>query len=262
MTSMARGRRCESLRTAITRKPESEWNKHGYSSPHHIQKVTRPGSFRAAMPLREDQLRGLLFVSVDCGSSPSRRLGWRCWRRIWNWNAYNSFGGTRYDASGNADDFPPTPTVNSRLELKRYVNPMDFNYDLNDYARPLSFDRPEPISHIPEHQVVTNPIEGRTACHLAPTEWRLLGWLERQGFGDATLHARNAVAHSGVLESGRLRRPGPRARTPSTGHRRCAERLKSWVHDRGGEAGLPRREWLELRNQTLTSKRILRPLRD
>ena len=40
---------------------------------------------------------------------------------------------------------------------------------------------------------MTNPIEGRAACHVAPAEWRLLGWLEREGFaydvyGETQLH--------------------------------------------------------------------------
>ena len=47
---------------------------------------------------------------------------------------------------------------------------------------PLSFDRPEPINHVDAGESVTAPIEGRAACHVAPAEWRMLGWLEREGF--------------------------------------------------------------------------------
>src|SRR5207244_2130591 len=47
---------------------------------------------------------------------------------------------------------------------------------------PLSFDRPEPVNFVPEGVECTDPIEGRQACHLAPAEWRLLGWLEREGY--------------------------------------------------------------------------------
>ena len=61
------------------------------------------------------------------------------------WNAYNSFGGRSNYI--NPDRLPPTPTVNARLELKRYTDPDAVTYDTDDYA-PLSFDRPEPISHI------------------------------------------------------------------------------------------------------------------
>ena len=61
------------------------------------------------------------------------------------WNAYNNFGGRSNYI--NPDRLPPTPTVNARLELKRYTDPDSVTYDTDDYA-PLSFDRPEPINHI------------------------------------------------------------------------------------------------------------------
>ena len=44
----------------------------------------------------------------------------------------------------------------------------------------MSFDRPEPINHIDLGSDITDPIEGRAACHIAPAEWRLSGWLERE----------------------------------------------------------------------------------
>src|SRR5262249_58637855 len=74
------------------------------------------------------------------------------------------------------------PVVNSKADLPRYK--------LSDYGEwksaetfdPLSFDRPEPVNHVPEGVECVDPIEGRQACHLAPAEWRLLGWLERQGY--------------------------------------------------------------------------------
>src|SRR5947208_171427 len=37
------------------------------------------------------------------------------------WNAYNNFGGRSNYI--HADEFPPAPTVNSRAELKRYLDP-------------------------------------------------------------------------------------------------------------------------------------------
>jgi hypothetical protein len=47
---------------------------------------------------------------------------------------------------------------------------------------------------VPEQVECTDPIEGRQACHLAPAEWRLLGWLEHHGYSydlyaDYQLHA-------------------------------------------------------------------------
>ena len=50
---------------------------------------------------------------------------------------------------------------------------------------------------MPEEVECTDPIEGRQACHLAPAEWRLLGWLERQGY-DYDLYA-DYQLHDGTL---------------------------------------------------------------
>jgi hypothetical protein len=71
--------------------------------------------------------------------------------------------------------------VNARLELDRYNDPDHIHYKVEHYP-PLSFDRPEPINHVPEKTEATDSVEGRSACHVAPAEWRLLAWLEREGF--------------------------------------------------------------------------------
>ena len=70
-------------------------------------------------------------------------------------------------------------------------------YDTDDYA-PLSFERPEPINHIDLGTEITDPIEGRAACHIAPAEWRLLGWLEREQF-DYDYYAETQL-HDGTLD--------------------------------------------------------------
>lgn len=112
------------------------------------------------------------------------------------WNAYNPFGGrSNYIMAAQMID---EPIVNSKSDLPRYK--------LSDYGEwkssaefaPLSFDRPEPANHVPEEVDCTDPIEGRQACHLAPAEWRLLGWLERQGY-DYDLYA-DYQLHDGTLD--------------------------------------------------------------
>ena len=75
--------------------------------------------------------------------------------------------------------------------------PESITYDTDDYA-PLSFDRPEPINHIDADTEITDPIEGRAACHIAPAEWRLLGWLEREGF--AYDYYAETQLHDGTLD--------------------------------------------------------------
>ena len=59
------------------------------------------------------------------------------------WNAYNSFGGRSNYI--HADGLPPTPTVNSRAELKRYSDAGFFTWGAEGYP-PLSLERVGPSS--------------------------------------------------------------------------------------------------------------------
>ena len=143
------------------------------------------------------------------------------------WNAYNSFGGRSNYI--NPDRLPPRPTVNARLELKRYTDPENVTYDTDDYA-PLSFDRPEPINHIDSSAVITDPIDGRAACHVAPAEWRLLGWLEREHFpydyyAETQLHdeALDLGAYQVLILSTH----------PEYWSRTMYQNVKTWVNERG-----------------------------
>ncbi len=183
------------------------WNKFGYTSPHHKQFIEAPG--RSGLYYFHAQTMGDVSTPA-AGSSRGAGAGaefgfpWIVAPDLRTakpqavavllgnitWNAYNNFGGRSNYI--HPDALPPTPTVNARLELKRYTDPRHINYDTEDYS-PLSFDRPEPINHISLRERVTDPIEGRAGCHLAQAEWRLLGWLERQGFrhdvyGETQLH--------------------------------------------------------------------------
>ncbi len=145
------------------------------------------------------------------------------------WNAYNNFGGRSNYI--NPDRLPPTPTVNARLDLKRYTDPDGSAYDSDTYA-PLSFDRPEPINHIDFAEAITNPIEGRAACHIAPAEWRLLGWLEREQFL-YDFYAETQL-HDGTLDLDAYKililstHPEYWSRSMY-----CA--VKAWVQERGGK---------------------------
>ena len=146
-----------------------------------------------------------------------------------NWNAYNNFGGRSNYI--HPEGLPPTPTVNARQELTRYTDPDFSAYDAANYP-PLSFDRPEIINHVPEAEEVTNPIEGRAANHVAPAEWRLLGWLEREGFS-YDLYAESQLHHGHLdLDAYQVLVLGPH---PEYWSVQMYERLKSWVHERGGK---------------------------
>ena len=154
------------------------WNKFGYTSPTHKQFVTAPE--RSGLYYFHAKGESGAFFSfpwIVAPAAPSADIA--VLAANINWNAYNNFGGRSNYI--HPDCFPPTPTINARLELKRYTDPEHINFDAEDYA-PLSFDRPEPINHVPEDAEITDPIAGRSASHVAPAEWRFLGWLEREGF--------------------------------------------------------------------------------
>jgi len=156
-----------------------EWNKFGYHSKAFSQFLEGP-SRSGLYYLHARSKRGEFFSFpwVVAPAKPQAALA--VLASDINWNAYNSFGGRSNYI--HADCFPPTPTVNSRLELKRYTEPVHRTYDSDTYA-PLSLNRPDPYNHIDEHEQLTDPIAGRQGCHMAAAEWRLLGWMEREGFG-------------------------------------------------------------------------------
>jgi hypothetical protein len=77
----------------------------------------------------------------------------------------------------------------------------------------------------------TDPIEGRQACHLAPAEWRLLGWLERQG-------QRYDLYADHQLHDGTLDLDAYQVLILSTHPEYWSEEMyrltKRWVYERGG----------------------------
>ena len=205
-----------------------QWNKFGYTSPHHKQYVTAPERSGLYYFHVSTATGGFFsFPWIVAPAEPTARIA--VLASNINWNAYNNFGGRSNYI--HPDRFPPTPTVNARLELKRYTDPEHFNYDTEDY-NPLSFDRPEPICHIPEHVQLTDPIEGRAACHVAEAEWRFLGWLEREGF-DYDLYAETQ------FHFGQLRLEDYTVLITTTHPEYWSEEmyyaLKSWVYERGGK---------------------------
>jgi hypothetical protein len=203
------------------------WNHFGYTSPHHKQYQTAPtrsGLYYFHASTAEGDF--FSFPWVVAPARPTAPIA--VLANDMNWNAYNNFGGRSNYI--HPDRFPPAPTVNARLELKRYTDPEHINYDTEQYA-PLSFDRPEPINHIPLHVQATDPIEGRAACHVAEAEWRFLAWMEREGF------AYDLWSES-QLHKGGLTLDNYRVLVITTHPEYWSEEmyfgLKKWVFERGG----------------------------
>ncbi|MBI1774661.1 MAG: carboxypeptidase regulatory-like domain-containing protein [Proteobacteria bacterium] len=204
-----------------------QWNKFGYASPAHKQWVSAPE--RSGLYYFHARTKSGLFFSFPWVVAPKvPQAPIAVLACDINWNAYNPFGGRSNYI--NPDRLPPTPTVNARQELARYTDPDHMAYTSLDYA-PLSFERPEPINLVPADEAVTNPIEGRTACHLAPAEWRLLGWMEREGF-DYDLWAETQF-HHGIVDLDRYR-VLVLSTHPEYWSREMYWRVKRWVFERGG----------------------------
>jgi hypothetical protein len=145
------------------------------------------------------------------------------------WNAYNAFGGrSNYILAARMLD---EPIVNAKSDLPRYRLADYGEWKSADHFDPLSFDRPEPYNHVPENVRCVDPIEGRQACHLAPAEWRLLGWLEREGFPH-DLYA-DYQLHDGTLNLDAYRVLVLSVH-PEYWSEEMYRRVKTWVFERGG----------------------------
>jgi hypothetical protein len=205
-----------------------QWNKQGYSNPVHLQYVTAPprsGLYYFHAWTGAGDFFGFPWIVAPARpSAPVAVLASNI-----TWNAYNNFGGRSNYI--HPDRLPPTPTANARLELKRYTDPEHINYDTDTYY-PLSFDRPEPCNSIEFHGLPTDPIEGRLHCHLASAEWRLLAWLEREGF--AFDYWAETQFHTGALNLDDYRVLILNVH-PEYWSRSMYRKLKAWVYDRGGK---------------------------
>ena len=146
------------------------------------------------------------------------------------WNAYNNFGGRSNYI--NPTHLPKQPTINARLDLSRYTGKLSIWNTPDEHYAPLSFDRPEPFSHIPKDVQATDPIRGRQACHLVETEWRLLAWLEREGlsydvYSDYQVHSGqfDIDAYKAIIISTH----------PEYWSKDAYLRVKQWVFEGGGK---------------------------
>lgn len=172
------------------------WNSYGYRSSDHSQSIQCPetsGLYYIHMKSKKGD-----FFSFPWVIAPSHQKNKIAVLASTNtWNAYNNFGGRSNYI--NPDKLPLIPDNNLRSENDRYkTGGIDFMFRFeDDEYMPLSFQRPEPFNHIPEQEKSTDFIRGRNESHVAPAEWRLLAWLEREGF-EYDLYS-DYQLHSGIL---------------------------------------------------------------
>jgi len=175
------------------------WNFHGYPSvpvQHFVTAPSRSGLYY--LWARTASGKTFSFPWVVSPAQSQSKIAVLASTNTWN--AYNNFGGrSNYINPGG---LPPAPTVNARLDLERYTSRMGVWSIPDAEFKPLAFERPEPGNHIFDNSPwidssITDPIQGRLQCGQAPAEWRLLGWLEREGF--AYDYYAEAQLHDGTL---------------------------------------------------------------
>ncbi|MGD9853968.1 MAG: N,N-dimethylformamidase beta subunit family domain-containing protein [Planctomycetaceae bacterium] len=204
-----------------------QWNKHGYHSKTLSQFLEAPD--RSGLYYLHARSKSGSFFSfpwVVAPRTPQAKVA--VLASDITWNAYNSFGGRSNYI--HADRFPPTPTINARLELKRYTEPEHRTYDQDTYA-PLSLDRPDPYNHIDEREQLRDPIRGRQGCHMAAAEWRLLGWMEQKGLAYDFYSETQFHFDQVPLDEYRVLILSTH---PEYWSAEMYDRLKRWVFERGG----------------------------
>ena len=209
------------------------WNRTGYPSvpiTHLAVAPARSGLYYFWMRARDG--RSFSFPWVVAPVKPSAAIAVLASTNTWN--AYNNFGGRSNYI--NPAGLPPRPSVNARQDLSRYVPPAEVWSPADHDFQPLTFDRPEPFNHIFDSSPwdatgITGPSGGRVQSGLAPGEWRLLGWLEQEGFSYD--YYADAQLHDGTLPLDAYRVLILTVH-PEYWSRAMFVRVKEWVRERGG----------------------------
>ena len=229
------------------------WNQVGYGSAHHTQFVTAPEKSGLYYLHAKGEQSGEFFSFpwIVAPAQPTASIAVLASTNTWL--AYNNFGGRSNYI--NADQLPDRPTVNARQDLIRYTRAGSFNaWGFPDDAyQPLSFERPEPGNLVRENEEVTDPIQGRLPCTMAPAEWRLLGWLEREGF-DYDYYSEWQL-HQGDLDLSDYQVLVLSVH-PEYWSRRMYERVKHWVHNEGGKLAYLGGNGLNCEVEFLDEKRL------
>jgi hypothetical protein len=208
----------------------ANWNKTGYGSPHLTQFAQGPEKSGLYYFHAETESGAFFsFPWIVAPAQPAAKIA--VLGANMTWNAYNNFGGRSNYI--NANELPPQPTVNARLDLIRYTQIGVFNvwgFPDDAYA-PLSFERPEPGNVVPRGNEATDPIRGRLGSSNCPAEWRLLAWLEREGF-EYDFYAESQL-HDGTLDLDAYKVLMISVH-PEYWTRVMYLKVKDWVHKRGG----------------------------
>ncbi len=210
--------------------PGVGWNRLGYTNPHVNQLVKAPE--KSGLYYFHAETESGEFYSFPWVVAPQKpQSGIAVVASTNSWNAYNNWGGRSNYV--NTAGLPDEPVVYSRQDLPRYtVGPFnEWSYPDSDFL-PLSFQRPEPVNNAARDEEATDSIKGRLQSSMAPGEWRLLAWLERESF-DYDLYS-DYQLHDGTLDLDAYNVLIFSVH-PEYWSRAMYMRVKEWVFRRGGK---------------------------
>ncbi|MFN0171363.1 MAG: N,N-dimethylformamidase beta subunit family domain-containing protein [Bryobacteraceae bacterium] len=203
------------------------WNRIGYGSRWHPQRVAAPE--RSGLYYFHATTASGSFFSFPWLVQPAQpRSEVAVLASTMTWNAYNAFGGRSNYV--NQDGLPGRPTVHARQDLRRFTEPGVWPYET--VSAPLSFERPELFNCVPEDAAITDPVEGRLESAMTPAEWRLLGWMEREGF-EYDLYSETEL-HFGRIPLDQYRVLVLNTH-PEYWTGEMFRQVKEWVFERGGK---------------------------
>lgn len=208
----------------------AQWSRHGYAFPSFDPRTSTTAPERSGLyyfHMRGESGAFFSFPWVVAPVRPSAPVA--VLASNITWNAYNDYGGrSNYTAPSG---LPAVPSVNVRQEELWFTDPDMEAWAGGDYP-PLSFDRPEPLNRTFRGEQITDPLRRLGSEHVAPAEWRLLGWLEREGFG-YDLYAETQL-HEMLLDLDQYR-VLVLSTHPEYWTRAMYERVRDWVYERGGK---------------------------
>jgi hypothetical protein len=207
----------------------TNWNRIGFTNPHInglIQAPERSGLYYFHAETGSGKFFG--FPWIVAPAKPTARIAVVAGTN--SWNAYNNWGGRSNYV--NASGLPEEPVVYSRQDLKRYQEgPFTEWLPGDDEFPPLSFERPELFNSPYPDEGTADAIKGRLQSSMAPGEWRLLAWMEREGFPYDYYSDHQLDTGLLDLDSYDVLIFGGH---PEYWSRQMYARLKQWVVERGG----------------------------
>jgi N,N-dimethylformamidase len=210
--------------------PGARWSRFGYAYPSFDPRMSVTAPPRSGLyyfHLTEQSGSFFSFPWIVAPARPSAPIA--VLASNITWNAYNDYGGrSNYTAPAG---LPPTPGVNARQETVWFTDPEMEAWAGGPYP-PLSFDRPEPLNAVGRDEEITDPMRRIGAEHVAPAEWRLLGWLEREGFG-YDFYAETQL-DEGLLDLDQYQ-VLILSTHPEYWTRAMYNQVREWVYERGGK---------------------------